>query len=156
MFVAFRVPFTPYMHNSNFEFSHLFKKKYGTKTMTVLNLRSSIFALVAVTLLGHNNEFAAAFTPSSSSLVASTRAQSPFTVTRMAEEENLDGAQITSARKELKFDDKSGRFYETNIELEECIPDEEFCPIDEDTGDRIRLTLAEKERIFLDSLQVCT
>lgn len=74
----------------------------------------------------------------------------------MAEEENLDGAQITSARKELKFDDKSGRFYETNIELEECIPDEEFCPIDEDTGDRIRLTLAEKERIFLDSLQVCT
>jgi len=124
--------------------------------MTVLNLRSSIFALVAVTLLGHNNEFVAAFTPSSSQLVASTRAQarrpSPFTVTRMAEE-NIDGAQITSARKELKFDDKTGRFFETDIDLEECIPDEEFCMINEDTGSRIRLTLAEKERIFLDSLQ---
>jgi hypothetical protein len=70
-------------------------------------------------------------------------------------EDNFDGAQITSARKELKFDDKTGRFFETNIDLEECIPDEEFCTIDEDTGGRIRLTLAEKERIFLDSLQVC-
>lgn len=67
---------------------------------------------------------------------------------------NQDGAQITSARKELKFDDKTGRFFETNLETEECIPDEEFCTIDEDTGAKIRLTVAEKERIFLDAIQV--
>ena len=35
-------------------------------------------------------------------------------------------------------------------------PDEEFCVIDEDTGNKMRLTIAEKERIFLDSLQVRT
>lgn len=70
------------------------------------------------------------------------------------DDENQDGAQITSARKELKFDDKTGRFFETRLETEECIPDEEFCPIDDDTGEKIRLTVAEKERIFLDALQV--
>ena len=64
-----------------------------------------------------------------------------------------DGAQITSVSgKELKFDDKTGRFFETN--LDECIPDEEFCAINEDTGEKMRLTMAEKERIFLDALQV--
>lgn len=72
----------------------------------------------------------------------------------MAENENQDGAQITSARKELKFDDKSGRFFETGLDTEECIPDEEFCMVNEEDGNRIRLTVAEKERIFLDSLQV--
>lgn len=115
--------------------------------MTVFQLRTSIFALVAATLIGNNNDFATAFTPASSSL-----ARNPFTVTRMAEE-NFDGVQITSARKELKFDDKTGRFFETDLDLDECIPDEEFCTIDDDTGNKIRLTLAEKERIFLDSLQ---
>lgn len=70
------------------------------------------------------------------------------------EEPSLDGAQVTSARKELKFDDKTGRFFETNLQEEECIPDEEFCVIDKDTGNRIRLTVAEKERMFLDALQV--
>jgi hypothetical protein len=72
----------------------------------------------------------------------------------MAGDDNLDGAQVTSARKELKFDDKTGRFFETNLKEEECIPDEEFCTIDEETGNKIRLTVAEKERIFLDALQV--
>lgn len=73
---------------------------------------------------------------------------------KMANKESLDGAQVTSARKELKFDDKSGRFFETNLEAEECIPEEEFCTIDEESGQKIRLTIAEKERIFLDALQV--
>lgn len=115
--------------------------------MAVLNLRSSLFSIFATALLASNNEFAAAFTPSASQRAAPTRAR---TVTRMSED-NYDGAQITSARKELKFDDATGRFYETD--LEECIPDEEFCTIDDDTGKKIRLTIAEKERIFLDSLQ---
>jgi len=120
-------------------------------TMCILNLKSSIFAFVAVIFIVNNNEFAAAFVPASS-LTASTPARSLFTVVKMADD-NLDGAQITSARKELKFDDKTGRFFETDIDLDECIPDEEFCTVDEDSGNKIRLTLAEKERMFLDSLQ---
>lgn len=114
-------------------------------------MRSFIFPVVAASVLGNNNEFALAFTPTSSITVTS-QVQSRLTVMKMADGD-LDGAQITSARKELKFDDKTGRFFETDIDLDECIPDEEFCTIDEDTGNKIRLTMAEKERIFLDSLQ---
>ena len=72
----------------------------------------------------------------------------------MAENESADKVQLTSGKKEIMFDEKSGRFFETNLDAAECIPDEEFCPIDEDSGKRIRLTISEKERIFLDSLQV--
>lgn len=121
--------------------------------MTVF--RSSIFAVVAALSVA-NNGFAAAFVPTLSSRTAPTRARTPFIVTKMAEgDDNFDGAQLTSARKELKFDDATGRFYETNLDADDCIPDEEFCTLDEETGQRIRLTVAEKERIFLDALQVC-
>lgn len=74
-------------------------------------------------------------------------------VLNMAEDEKLDKVKLTSGRKEIMFDEKSGRFFETSLETEECIPDEEFCTIDDETGKKIRLTIAEKERIFLDSLQ---
>mmetsp|Transcript_31833 Transcript_31833/g.90830 ORF Transcript_31833/g.90830 Transcript_31833/m.90830 type:complete len:331 (+) Transcript_31833:134-1126(+) len=75
-------------------------------------------------------------------------------VLSMAEEGNSqDKVQLTSGKKEIMFDEKSGRFFETNLDAGECIPDEEFCTIDDETGKRIRLTIAEKERIFLDSLQ---
>ena len=121
--------------------------------MAILKLSSSIFAIVAATLISNNNDFAAAFTPVLSPVAASAGVKSSFTAMRMADD-NFDGAQVTSARKELKFDDKTGRFFETDIELGECIPDEEFCTVDDDTGNRIRLTIAEKERIFLDALQV--
>jgi hypothetical protein len=76
---------------------------------------------------------------------------------RMAEEEeqSQDGVQVTSVGgKEIKFDEKAGRFFETRLDADECIPEEEFCTIDEGTGKKIRLTVAEKERIFLDALQV--
>lgn len=119
--------------------------------MTVL--RSSIFAIVAAISVANNNGFASAFVPASSSRAAATRARSPFVATKMAGDDNFDGAQITSARKELKFDDTTGRFFETDMDAEDCIPDEEFCTIDDDTGKKIRLTVAEKERIFLDALQ---
>ena len=122
--------------------------------MSVTNMRSLIFAIATLSLTGNNNEFASAFTPTPS-LAVTTQARSRFTDIKMADGD-LDGAQITSARKELKFDDKTGRFFETDIDLDECIPEEEFCTIDEETGNKIRLTMAEKERIFLDSLQVCT
>ena len=43
-----------------------------------------------------------------------------------------------------------GRFYERNLE-EIC--EEEFCVLDESTGESILLTREEKERIFLDTIQ---
>jgi hypothetical protein len=66
-----------------------------------------------------------------------------------------DGTIITSGRKEIGYDEKSGRFYETGLDEEDCIPDEEFCITDKASGNLIRLTVEEKERIFLDALQVC-
>ncbi|MGK3744638.1 MAG: ATP-dependent Zn protease [Bacillariaceae sp.] len=126
--------------------------------MSILKLSSSIFAVVAASLLcNSNNDFVAvvAFSPTAAYRGSSSSSRSfSSQMLKMADEDNLDGAQITSARKELKFDDKTGRFFETGIEKEECIPDEEYCMVDEDSGNKIRLTVAEKERIFLDSLQV--
>ena len=64
-----------------------------------------------------------------------------------------DGTTITSARKEIGYDAASGRFFETD--LEDCSPDEnEYCVVDKETGQLVSLTLEEKERIFLDALQV--
>lgn len=57
-------------------------------------------------------------------------------------------------KKQIAYDEKSGRFFESKVSEEDCIPDEEFCVTDRDTGDFIRLTQPEKERIFLDALQV--
>jgi len=64
-----------------------------------------------------------------------------------------DGTTITSARKEIGYDSKSGRFFETDIDPEDCIPDDEYCVVDKSTGEMVRLTLEEKERIFLDAVQ---
>ena len=61
---------------------------------------------------------------------------------------------VPSARKQIAFDESKGRFFETDVNEADCIPDEEFCVTDNDTGDLIRLTMEEKERIFLDALQV--
>ena len=57
-------------------------------------------------------------------------------------------------KKEIAYDEKSDRFFETGFGEGECIPDEEYCVLDSDTGEMIRLTTEEKERIFLDALQV--
>jgi len=70
----------------------------------------------------------------------------------MAEGEN-DGANLKSVKKQIVYDEKSGRFFESPNDQEDCIPDEEFCVVDKESGAMIRLTIEEKERIFLDSLQ---
>jgi len=57
-----------------------------------------------------------------------------------------------SEKKKIAYDEISGRFFESGDESE-CIPDDEYCAVDEESGNMIRLTVAEKERIFLDSLQ---
>jgi len=70
-----------------------------------------------------------------------------------SEEESGGGESKTimkSVNKEIMYDEKSGRFFESE---EECDPEDEYCVVDKKTGDTIRLTLEEKERIFLDSLQ---
>mmetsp|Transcript_7666 Transcript_7666/g.10027 ORF Transcript_7666/g.10027 Transcript_7666/m.10027 type:complete len:323 (+) Transcript_7666:177-1145(+) len=59
----------------------------------------------------------------------------------------------TVLQKQLAWDEKKGRFFETSIDEEDCIPEEEFCVTDKDTGDLIRLTVEEKERIFMDAMQ---
>lgn len=71
-----------------------------------------------------------------------------------AEDGPKDGTTITSARKEIGYDASSGRFFETDIDPEDCIPEDEYCVVDKATGELVRLTLEEKERIFLDALQV--
>lgn len=57
-------------------------------------------------------------------------------------------------KKQIAYDDDGSRFFETTIDEEDCIPDEEFCVTDSETGELIRLTVEEKERIFLDAMQV--
>jgi hypothetical protein len=77
------------------------------------------------------------------------------TAVSMAGEEKSETEFVSSVfKKELAFDEKTGRFYETGFGEGECIPDEEYCMLDKETGDSIRLTVEEKERIFLDALQV--
>lgn len=106
-------------------------------------MRSSVFAAVAVALVGNCHEFAAAFVPASPLSSASTVRPSPLTVNWMAD---------TAVKKELKFDEKTGKVIESDADAEECQPNDEYCIIDDD-GNKLRLTLAEKERIFLDSVQ---
>ena len=72
---------------------------------------------------------------------------------RMAEKEDPTLMKST-LKKQIAYDEKSGRFFETNINEEDCVPEEEFCMTDNESGELIRLTQEEKERIFLDALQV--
>jgi hypothetical protein len=74
------------------------------------------------------------------------------TTTRLYSEDPDKQVTLQSVKKSISYDEKSGRFYETD---EECIPEDEYCMIDKETGNPIRLTVEEKERIFLDALQVC-
>lgn len=50
----------------------------------------------------------------------------------------------------LVYDERSGRFYEKQLE---DVCREEYCAIDEATGEPMLLTTSEKERIFMDSIQ---
>lgn len=119
--------------------------------MALITLKPALLTAVAALLSGNAQAWT---TPMRSASVVRSHQTFSKTVLSMAEEDDLDKVQLTSARKELMFDDKSGRFFETNLDAVECIPEEEYCRIDEETGEKIRLTVAEKERIFLDALQV--
>jgi len=105
-------------------------------------------ALLAAVLAVLASDSQAWVSPMRSSAVRSSSVRS---ILKMADDNK--NVQITSGRKEIMFDAEKGRFFETGMETEECIPDEEYCSVDKETGERIRLTVAEKERIFLDALQ---
>jgi hypothetical protein len=55
-----------------------------------------------------------------------------------------------SAEEKLVWDENANRFFEKNLD-ELC--EEEFCLIDDQSGEQILLTREEKERIFLDTIQ---
>jgi len=61
-----------------------------------------------------------------------------------------NGIELGSTKKDVGYDTETGQLLEDS---DECVPDDEYCAVDEKTGNLIRLTLAEKERIFLDALQ---
>ncbi|KAL7579109.1 hypothetical protein ACA910_019140 [Epithemia clementina (nom. ined.)] len=66
---------------------------------------------------------------------------------------NPDALVKSVLNKQIAYDEKTGRFFESVIREEDCAPEEEFCVIDKESGDLVRLTQEEKERIFLDALQ---
>ena len=110
--------------------------------------------LVLLSLLAGANSFAFQVNPSKASLSLRTAG-----LTKLYAEDEVTSDStaptLTSGRKEIAYDETSGRFFETNIE-EPCIPEDEYCVVDDTTGELVRLTLEEKERIFLDALQVKT
>lgn len=102
-------------------------------------------ALTISFLLGGASAFAPSIRPS---VVSTTKAGS-----RLFMDGPADGKKIPSGKKEIGFDAASGRFFETGRSAEECIPEDEYCAVDKSTGELVRLTIAEKERMFLDCLQ---
>ena len=61
------------------------------------------------------------------------------------------GTKLISNAKEIAYD--GSRFYETGLNEDDCIPSQEYCAIDPETSQPIRLSVGEKERMFLDALQ---
>lgn len=106
----------------------------------------------AVTKTAASMTSARGITPTNGSFEKSRTAPLPL---RMAEGESEDGTFVKSVfKKEIVYDEKTGRFFETGFGEGDCVPEEEYCYLDKDTGESIRLTVEEKERIFLDALQV--
>lgn len=111
--------------------------------------RTAALAVLALSTAGIQG-FAPSFLPARRHNVASSSSS-----LHMSDNKEDPTLMKSALKKQIAYDDATGRFFETNINEEDCIPDEEFCMTDNDTGDLIRLTQDEKERIFLDSLQVC-
>lgn len=66
-----------------------------------------------------------------------------------------EGATIVKSRlkQEIAYDSESGRLVKSSKEEEGCVEGDEYCVMDKQTGKYVRLTVEEKERIFLDALQ---
>lgn len=110
-------------------------------------------ALLSVALALLSSRADAFSTPVSAFVARSRSASAAAGPLHMSEKEKKEVTFDTKSQKELTYDEKSGRFFETGDSVE-CIPEDEYCAVDKETGEMIRLTVEEKERIFLDALQV--
>lgn len=108
----------------------------------------SFFPFTLILALQHQYDECAAF---SSSQPLNRRAIIS-TPTQLHLQDPVPGTKLVSSRKQIAYDD-SGRFFETGVEDEDCIPSQEYCLVDPSSGQPIRLTVEEKERMFLDALQ---
>ena len=110
-------------------------------------------ALLSVALALLSSRADAFSTPASAFVARSRSASAAAGPLHMSDKEKKEVTFDTNSQKELTYDEKSGRFFETGDSIE-CIPEDEYCAVDKETGEMIRLTVEEKERIFLDALQV--
>lgn len=119
----------------------------------------SISAFVTLFLISSNDAFTTRV-PYTSGLVSSSRAnksvlfmsdEKPQKPKRKKEDDGDKAVVLESVNeKAIYYDEELGRFFETD---QECEPDDEYCAVDKSTGELVKLTLEEKERIFLDALQ---
>ena len=119
---------------------------------------SSMLLLWATTSLLCCSSSTIAFSPSNNVNTAITTAtanrnyrHTTTTTTSLNLQDPEPGTKLVSNRKEIAFD--GTRFFETGLEDEDCIPSEEYCIVDPNSGAPIRLSVEEKERMFLDALQ---
>jgi hypothetical protein len=114
--------------------------------------------LLAVTLLSSYTVEVRSFSANNIASISSRSARSCRALSLYMNKDDSsseDGVFVKSVlNKEIVYDEKTGRFFESKFGQDDCIPDEEYCYLDKSTGESIRLTVEEKERIFMDSLQV--
>ena len=116
----------------------------------VLRMNAALLSVALALLSSRGDAFS---TPASAFVGRSRTASAAAGPLHMSDKEKKEVTFDTKTQKELTYDEASGRFFETGDSVE-CIPDDEYCAVDKDTGEMIRLTVEEKERIFLDALQV--
>lgn len=111
--------------------------------MALLGMKGSMLAAYLAILVIGGDAFSSHVRPS---LIASRKSNNAGRLYMS------DDRTIISSRGglELGYDEAAGRFFETPLD---CDPEEEYCVLDKKTGKLIRLTVEEKERIFLDALQ---
>jgi hypothetical protein len=119
----------------------------------IMSPRGQLF--LWATLMGSTQAFAPRSLLSKTASRPSAAAAAPAVALRMSDKKDGDTTFVQSVfKKEIAYDEKTGRFFETGFSDGDCIPEEEYCVLDKDSGELIRLTIEEKERIFLDALQV--
>merc|ERR1712157_423792 len=140
------------------------KKMYMYKSLTVFLSVSTTYNINAFTVNHHHHHHHPNKFLSQKSLTTTTTTninnlkKNVLLMSSETEEEQKssssssdgDSTILKSVNKEIMYDEKTGRFFESE---EECNPNDEYCVVDKNTGNMIRLTLEEKERIFLDSVQ---
>jgi hypothetical protein len=127
------------------------QRTLSTTTTMIMSPRGQLF--LWATLVGSTQAFA----PRSllSKTASRQAAAAAPAALRMSDKKDGDTTFVQSVfKKEIAYDEKTGRFFETGFSDGDCIPEEEYCVLDKDSGELIRLTIEEKERIFLDALQV--